>query len=297
MSCAKIQPSICALQRITACPVKPYGVVSLLEMMRFYADLFVKTLTRIIEWEVRCSRISNGVTTLNAGIAVELYAYVGTLFPELNVYGLKSAAMKAQRIHQYLETNRMLVNYGDMTSMLRELRERLEDDLHSTVFVNLSAQESELYEHPEAEWHGVISRFSKLRHDIEECSKCFALARYGAAVFHVMLVAEFGVIKVAELFGVAGDKPGWGALERLQRINDKNWKDKTPLEQQHSQFLENLLPLAFSMKESWRHKMNHVANKIEWMDTDFSPTVANDIISATRGFMRRLATDLPKAEV
>lgn len=297
MSCAKIQPSSCTLQRIVACPVKPYGLVSLLEMMRFYADLFVKTLSRIIEWEVKCSRISNGVTPLSPGIALELYAYVGALFPELHVYGLKSAAMKAQRIHQHLQNNQMRINYGEMTSMLRELRERLEDDLHSTVFVNLSAQESELYEHPEAEWQGVISRFSKLRHDIEECSKCFALARYGAAVFHVMLIAEFGVIKVAELFGVAGDKPGWGALERLQRINDTNWKDKTPLEQQHSKFLENLLPLAFSMKESWRHKMDHVANKIEWMDTDFSPEVAKDIISATRGFMRRLATDLPKTSV
>ena len=168
MSCAKIQPSSCTLQRIVACPVKPYGLVSLLEMMRFYADLFVKTLSRIIEWEVKCSRISNGVTPLSPGIALELYAYVGALFPELHVYGLKSAAMKAQRIHQHLQNNQMRINYGEMTSMLRELRERLEDNLHSTVFVNLSAQESELYEHPEAEWQGVISRFSKLRHDIEE---------------------------------------------------------------------------------------------------------------------------------
>jgi hypothetical protein len=48
------------------------------------------------------------------------------------------------------------------------------------------------------------------------------------------------------------------------------------------------------MKESWRHKIDHVANKLEWMDTDFSPEVANEIITATRGFMRRLAAELPK---
>jgi hypothetical protein len=262
-------------------------------MMRFYADLFVKTLARIIQWETRCSRIETE-KQLAPTIAVEIYAYVGSLFPELMTYGLKTAAMKAGRIHSELETNRMVISYSNMASMLRELRERIEDDLHSTVFVNLSVQESELYDNPEKEWRDVIVKFSKMRHDIEECSKCFALARYGAAVFHVMLIAEFGVIQVANLFSVAGDKPGWAALDRLQRINDKGWKDKTELEQKHSKFLENLLPLAFSMKESWRHKMDHVANKIEWMDTDFSPEVANDIISATRGFMRRLATDLPK---
>ena len=266
-------------------------------MLRFYAELFVQTLTRIISWEVKCSRITNGSTQMAPTIGVEIYAYVGTLAAELVVYGLSSSALKAGRIHQRLETSRMVITYAEMTSMLRELRERIEDDLHSIVFLGLPAQDSELYTSPEKEWQDVVVRFSKLRHDIEECSKCFALARYGAAVFHVMLVAEYGAIQVAELFVVAGDKPGWSALERLQRINDKPWIDKSPLEQEHSKFLEKLLPLAFSMKESWRHKMDHVANKIDWMDTDFSPEVAKDIISATRGFMRRLASDLPKPVV
>ena len=102
------------------------------------------------------------------------------------------------------------------------------------------------------------------------------------------------MVETAKLFGVEGDKPGWSALDRLQRINNKNWNDKSPLEQQHSKLLENLLPLALSIKNSWRHKLSHVDNKIEWMDTDFSPDVAGDIISATRGFMRRLAADLPR---
>ncbi|HYM78689.1 MAG TPA: hypothetical protein VE377_22150 [Candidatus Dormibacteraeota bacterium] len=276
-------------------PIKLRGVVSLLDMMRFYGDLFVQTLTRILQWEIKCARIvNNPATQVSPGIAVEIYAYVGTLIPELLTYGFENASLKAGRIQERLQTAHMLVSYGEMVSQLRELRERIEDDFHRVVFVSLTPEDSKLYDDPDKGWEDVTHRFGKIRHDIEECSKCFALARYGAAVFHVMLIAEFGVIQVANLFGVAGDRPGWGALERLQKINDKDWKDKTALEQKHSKFLENLLPLAFAMKESWRHKMDHVANKIEWMDTDFSPEVANDIISATRGFMRRLASDLPK---
>ena len=273
---------------------KTHGVVSLLDMLRIYGDLFVKTLTSVIRWEVKCARIQQGIAPLNPNIAVEIYSYVGVLFAELMTYDLKGAALKAGRIHEHLESNQMRVNYGQMESMLRELRERIEDDFQQIVLLGLNPQESDIYQHPEKEWGDVSRRFHKIRHDIEECSKCFALARYAASVFHAQLIAEFGIIQVAELFGVAGDKPGWGALERLKRINDKKWPDKTPPEQQHSQFLEKLLPLAFAMKDSWRHKMDHVANKIEWMDTDFSPEVANDIISATRGFMRRLASDLPK---
>lgn len=225
-------------------------MVSLLEMLRFYGDLFVQTLTRIISWEVKCSRIANGAAPVAPTIAVEIYAYVGTLMVELMSYELKSAALKATRIQQRLQSAQMHVDYAEMTSLLRELRERIEDDLHSVVFVSLSPDESRLYDKPDEDWGKVISRFPKTRHDIEESSKCFALARYSAALFHVLLVAEFGVIKVSELFNVAGDRPGWGALERLQRINDKKPSDKSALEQQHSDFLKNLLPLAFSIKDS-----------------------------------------------
>jgi len=80
----------------------------------------------------------------------------------------------------------------------------------------------------------------------------------------------------------------------LERIHSKKWGDKTPLEQQHAEFLKNLLPLSFAIKDSWRHKISHVDNKLAWTDTDFGPEVAGEIISATRGFMRKLATDLPK---
>ena len=274
-----------------------FGVVSLYDMTRFYGDLFVQTLSHIIQWEVKCSRMADPSTVMNPSILVELNAHVGVMGPDFVVYGLDGAALKAGRIRDRLANSMLPVTYGEMTSMLRELRERIEDDLHSHVFIGLSMDESKLYQNPEDKWREVISRFPKVRHDVEESSKCFALQRYSAAIFHVLLVAEYGIIRVAELFNVAGDKPGWGALDRLQRINNRNWKEKSPLEQEHASFLESLLPLAFAIKDSWRHKINHIDNKLEWMDTDFSPEVAAEIISAARGFMRRLAADLPRPPV
>ena len=293
MATAISSPTVEVVPRTIPWVDNPYGVVSLLEMLRLYGDLFVQNLSRILQWEVKCERISQGLTPLNPNIAVEIYAYVGVLHVELASYGLKTAAKKAQRIRTDLETAQMRVDYGKMTSMLKELRERIEDDLHSTVLLTLSEPESVLYQKPEGDWGDAARRFSKIRHDIEECSKCFALGRYPASVFHAMLIAEFGVIQVSDFFAVSGDKPGWGALERLQRISDKKWPDKTSLEQQHAKFLEAVLPLAFSMKNAWRHKMDHVANKIVWIDTSFDAEFAKDIISATSAFMRRLATDLP----
>jgi hypothetical protein len=265
----------------------PRGVVSLLDMLKLYAKLFTEALCEMYRMEARWEP-TDTIVPQPSSVAAHL---VG-LQIECASYGLTETEKKCVRIMNDCHTRP--ITYRETVAALKELRERFQDELESELFLHLDTKQAQLYEKPKRGWEEVTVRFPKVRHDIEESSKCFALERYGAAVFHVMLIAEYGVIQVADVFGVAGDRPGWASLDRLQRIHDKNWNDKTPLEQKHSKLLENLLPLAFAMKESWRHKMDHVANKIEWMDTIFSPEVADDIISATRGFMRRLALDLPK---
>lgn len=168
----------------------------------------------------------------------------------------------------------------------------LRAEMQANVFLAIASDRKIYFQHPVKDWSEVVLRFPKMINDITE-SKCFACDRYAASIFHILLVAEFGVIEVAKVFGVQGDKPGWGALERLERIHKKDYRDKSDLEKQHAQFLAHVMPLMFAIKDSWRHKISHVENKLEWLDTVFSPQITEEIISATRGFMRRLATDLP----
>jgi hypothetical protein len=54
-----------------------------------------------------------------------------------------------------------------------------------------------------------------------------------------------------------------------------------------------VVPLTTVFKDNWRHKMDHVDNQIIWIDTDFSPRAAEEIIFATSAFMRKLAAELP----
>lgn len=271
----------------------PRGIVSLLSMLQFYAQLFVKNLTEIIAAQALLKG-KEANSNLGTDEFLLIYAGTGMVAGDCKLYGLKSALDKCESIRQQLEKRKTSVKCSDVQHWLEDLRERIESDFSREYFLQLSHSEAEQFQKPLKDWDAVVSRFRKVQSNVEESSKSFALGRYGAAVFHVLLVAEFGVIKVAELFNVQGDKPGWGSLKRLQEIKDRNWKDKSPLEQEHARFLEDLLPLAISIKDSWRHKISHVDNQLEWIDTDFSPQVAGEIISATRGFMRRLAADLPR---
>lgn len=186
------------------------------------------------------------------------------------------------------------INFDSIQRGANVVASRLEDELSLRLFFEVDSRQAEQFKAPLMHWEQIIERFPALRQNIEESSKCFALERYGAAVFHILLVAEYGVIALAKLIKVEGDKPGWGALERLQKILKVSYKDRSDFEKQHSQLLEDTVPLAFVVKDSWRHKLTHVDNQLVWVDTDFSPQVAEEIVAAARGFMRKLAQDLPE---
>jgi len=78
-----------------------------------------------------------------------------------------------------------------------------------------------MYLNPLKGWDTVIGRFPKMQYNVEESAKCFALERYGAAVFHILQVAEYGVIQVGKLYGRTGRQalgdPASSGLENSSR--------------------------------------------------------------------------------
>jgi hypothetical protein len=179
---------------------------------------------------------------------------------------------------------------------LSRVAQSIADECSLRTYFSLDSIEAEKYANPLRDWESVVARFGKVTSNVIESAKCMALERYGAAVFHILLVAEYGVIEISNKLGVSGDKPGWASLKRLQDLIRDPYPKRSALAQEHSALLENVVPLAIVVKDSWRHKLTHVDNQIVWMDTDFSPQVAEEIIAATRGFMRKLAQELPNEQ-
>jgi hypothetical protein len=270
-----------------------YGVVSLLDMLQFYGDFFAEKMLQFSGAEVRLlsEKRENAV---KPEVAVGLYAQIGVFEGLCVLHCLSSPASQCRRMMENLESKHMVVTCGDLRDDLRELRRRCEDEFKAAFFLHLDPRQAAMFQNPEKDWEQIIGRFYKVKYNVEECGKCFALERHGAAVFHVLQVAEFGVIQIAKLLGVEGDKPGWGSLKRLQELIKDPFPKRIPLAQKHSKLLEDVVPLAIVVKDSWRHKLDHVDNQIVWVDTDFSPNVAEEIISATRAFMRKLASELPQ---
>lgn len=122
-------------------------------------------------------------------------------------------------------------------------------------------------------------------------NKCYALCRYTASVLHCLLVVELGLVRLGNMLKVSDPKQGWDAtcrkLEEVVRFGHK--ANSTGLD---FDFLEQLNNRVQAMKHAWRNKVNHATGKIIVMRGGFAPYVAEEIIIASRGFMRQLVEGL-----
>lgn len=266
-------------------------------MLRFYASFFAESMYKLHKWEVEWSHV-NPNTVLPSPVSVT--ANVNTFACELAEHEMERALDKCNRINEYCNSpERVLkpLTYGEALRLLKELRESMEDDFKAQVFLRVSLLDRRLYERPTDKWGPVLSRFS-VGSEVEECSKCFALARYPAAVFHSLQIVGLGLVELCTFLELKDPKSGWtAACNEMKRITKGDYRILGAGEQRHFSFLEQLHGTTEALKNAWRNKIDHAANRLILLPGIMNPEIANDIIVATRHFLIRLAAELPKGTI
>jgi hypothetical protein len=96
--------------------------------------------------------------------------------------------------------------------------------------------------------------------------------------------------------GVTDPHSGWTAVaNRLQQIISTKHPARTDFERDNFPFIEQVQGTTEALKNAWRNKVSHAHGKLAVLTADFSSEVAEEILYATRAFMRRLADGLPQA--
>ncbi len=209
-----------------------------------------------------------------------------------HVRGLLDVAL--QKDNPLSKVAPMVLDLTLLPQYLERIRLTLIDELATKLLLQLPSSKKEWFENPAKNWEKVIERFPDSVSEIEEMGKCFALSRYGAAVFHSLLVVESGLIELGKVLGVTDPKAGWDATTRKLSDLVQGGHAKYPASLTISfAVCEQINQKAQTMKHAWRNKVNHVAGKLAVIRSDFAPDIAEEIIIATRGFMRTLATDIP----
>jgi len=182
-----------------------------------------------------------------------------------------------------------------VVELVKELHGRILDEAQNVVFFAVEPSAAVRYNNPRAGWQEAIRRFPEIGSDVEEASKCFALSRFAGSVFHSTQVVEFGTIALGKFVGVTDPRPGFTATTTmLKKLIATPYPQWPPEMQKHSEFLKQLHERLLALEMAWRNKISHAEGKLTLLTADFVPDVAEEIITASRAFMRRLATDLPE---
>ena len=211
---------------------------------------------------------------------------------DMERWGFFTTAHATRNLVEMLKGESVIDNWEVQITIIRQ---SLMTELEARVFVPIAPDHARYYREPTKDWEEVIERFPDAVSDIEEAGKCYALGRYAASVFHGIQVVEHGLLSLGEFMQIADPKSGFTAVaNELRRVTTKRHSDRSDFEKKHFAFFEQMYGSVEALKTAWRNKVYHAQGKSTVMTADFSPAVAIEIYMATRGFMRRLATDLPK---
>jgi hypothetical protein len=281
-------------------PEMPYGkAVSLLEILRCYAEAYVQATHSLVLLQTAISRAQDegkdirNDSALLARLSAHLFQLVEHCdrlpMTQKGVHSLIRILENPKYMESWSRTEHVL-----MTS-ITEVLGRLEDELSLNLFFRLPADKKKYFDEPLKGWEEVIKRFPEITSNVEEMSKCFALSRYASSVFHALRAIEGGLIHLGVFLKVPDPKSGWTAvISKLAILVVKtNYKSLPRNFKKCFPFLEQMHGVTEALKSAWRNKISHAQGSLTLMTEDFSPDIAEEIMIASRSFMRRLATEMP----
>jgi hypothetical protein len=208
---------------------------------------------------------------------------------ELARTGYTASAATAGRMAETFK-NKRPVTYYDLAILSREFYGRLNDKMKATAFLSLSMRETEEYKNPLASWESVVGKYSSAILDIEEAGKCLALGRYTACVFHLMRLVECGLRSLGAALNDPRldpkQNPSWETiLRKCDKELQKPLKDRCIEWKTDEPFFSTATANLRAVKDAWRNPTMHV-------EKHYDGEEAREIYSATRAFMRHLASKL-----
>lgn len=270
----------------------PYRLVSLWDMLPFLAYDFCRASGIVAQFY---AQINSGILPTSTSLGL-VASELGMLERACEPLGLTNTLAQLRRLKPIFTTNEpQTVVWDRFARDVMEVHTRLIDELQARMLFCLNSEKTHYYRTPLTGWERVIGRFPETQMDVEEAARCFALERYAACVFHCVQLVEGGLIALGLFMSVKDPKSGWTATSNeLDRIVKKKFSELTPFETQHLTFFKQMHATVTALQDAWRNKISHTQGRLVVMTSDFPPFVAEEILIASRGFMRRLATDLPK---
>lgn len=286
--------------------VRPFQIVSLLDMLRFAANWFYHATTgidrHICDFGKAMQKRGNDSLLTDDEIKY-LTADLSFTRGHCERLGLKRAKEVIDDIQRDVDS-RDTLSYLTLVSVWRPLlglRTAIVRDLEEHVFLALSEADRKYYDQKELFGSDVFANFESARDDIIAAGNCYATGNYSASVFHLMRVAEIGMRALVKKLGnrkVGGRKLGidldgkpielatWDAISKgVKKAIDRLPNSKSIAITREKEFYSAANAQFHNFKDAWRNHVSHTRDP-------YDEHKAMSVMVNVRQFMQHLASNL-----
>jgi hypothetical protein len=265
-----------------------FGVVSLLDMLKFAAEDFWKAselLAKIStttgdtgpdglsdEWAKTIESLRSHLQKMELSVSLsqfdKLFSYMTSVGKELAILPPDERARKGKKVADSIQ-----VRFDQLSSVIHS-------EIGARVFFYASPGEVACYDKPELFSTEVNAKFPNVQFDIVEAGNCYAMGRATACVFHLMRIMEVGVQKLGTKLGVT-------------LVEEKNWQDilnqinapisKLPPKSSSTRQLAEAAAHLYQVKLAWRNEVMHPKET-------YTTEEALNLLLQVRNFMVQLAS-------
>jgi len=260
---------------------QPFNLISLLEMQKFSAHLFV-SLAKALEAmthlpaAAKTAGISAGAPVTNKDWA-EYRQFLEVLLMGCEGISLKTSAVSIKKVTEEMDSSRP--SYNRLHDLAQHLQAMIQSEMSTHLF--LYVDDAPYYEDQQLFGQEVCDKFPEMIYDIQEAGKCFALNRYTACVFHLMRVMELAVQRFGKKLEIKlVDEKVWQNI--LDEVNKaiQNLK-KTPEQKAKQVAYAEIAAHLFNVKVAWRNPVMHPKGQYDGEES-------RDIFNHVKAFVRHL---------
>jgi hypothetical protein len=251
-------------------------------MLRLHAERFVRVYRTL--GSMHNFLIRNNVDDIDDDVYQWLTNLAYSLSSQISKMNLSMSARMADTFLQHCKEK---YSPQTLSSELHHLFRTIELELRPVVFVQIPTDRHGYYDLLQSRLdENVLQKLPSIVSDLEEGSKCFALGRPTACVFHMMRVMEICVQKLGKRFKVKlAQEKNWQVI--LDQINKaiKNMHPKTIRGKNRLSEYAAIAAHLYSVKAAWRNSVIHP--KASYTDEEAEEVLRHVII-----FVNHLAVTL-----
>jgi len=262
-------------------------LVSELEMFKIKAAAFVGAAVSLgiikgMEIGTRAQGFLPSISDLPVGLELGggVKQPVEKLIPALAALELPVTLAAAERLMGKISGGEM--THQELFQLSESIHSRLQDELGARYFLSLSKTEAADYG-SDGFGDEVHEKFPSIIFELDEASKCMALGRYTAAVFHWMRAVEAALRAVRLCLGatapLVAQGRNWGSI--LTEL--RSLRTGSPPKWPENDYFSGLYASMEAVMHAWRNSTMHIENK-------YTREEAESIRDCVKALLQRVAS-------